>query len=121
MMTRILVASAACISMAACSSITPAVDAGVTTAEADFAKAVTAYDTAKIAASLLAASDPSLAPTIATIESKVDPLVAEAQAAEAAAAIDAPQIEALVAQINSQVASLNLSSAKAVRMAASRG
>ncbi len=116
--TRILAATAACALLAACAN-TP-ISADVTKVETAFNQAVTAYNDAKTAALLLAITEPSLASTISAVEAKVDPLVVQAQTAEQAAAVDVPAFEALVSQIQSQVATLTGTSAKTLRMAAVR-
>ena len=117
-MRNALLSSAVLLCLGACA--TPTVSADVTKAETAFNQAVTAYNDAKAAAIVLAITEPSLAATISAVEAKVDPLVAEAQAAEQAATVDAPTILSLVSQIQSQVATLTGTSAKTLRMAVRR-
>ena len=105
--TIILVSALASpLAMTACASVTPAVNTDLTNAEADFAKAVQAYNTAKQAAALAEALYPSITADVTKVEAVTDPIVTQAVAAEAAASTDAPTIEAQVVTISSEVASL---------------
>ena len=109
-----------CTLLAACATSQATLTADVTKAETVFADTVIAYDAAKLVAAGLAITNPSLGVTLAKVEGIVDPLVAQAQAIEAAAVVDAPALLAIVGQIEEQVAAIERPSAEAVRVAAVR-
>jgi len=96
------------------------VTSALTTAQAAVNQAVTFYGVAKGIAQVAEAADPTLAAPISTAIAVLDPLVVTAQAALQVATTDAPTLEALAAQIQSQAQALETTAAPAIKVVSSK-
>ena len=92
-----------------------AVTARVTQATADLRSAISLYGFAKGLTEVATATNPDLAPKLASVLTTLDPLVAKAKVVLDDATLDEPAIEALAAQINAQANALTLAAAPAIK------
>lgn len=115
----------AVLAVASCTAAqTTAIDSAVTTAlaaaQADASKAISFYQTAKGIAEVAALADPTLAGTINAGIAVLDPLMATAQTALNSATTDAPTLEALATQIQSQAVALEQTAAPAIKVVSNK-
>jgi len=120
-MRETIIVLACALGLAACSTaqtanINTGVQTGLTTAQTDLQKAVTFYGIAKGIALAAELADPGVAAQINTAIAVLDPLVATAQQLLASSSTDAPAIESLAAQLQSQATSLTVTAAPAVKV-----
>lgn len=99
-------------------AITTATTNALATAQKDAATAVAFYQTAKGIAQVAELADPSLAGPINAGIAVLDPLMQTAQAALNAASTDAPALEALATQIQTQAVTLAQTAAPAIKVVA---
>ncbi len=114
-----IVALAGC-TAAQTATIQTSVSTALATAQKDASTAVAFYQTAKGIAQVAELADPTLAGPINAAISVLDPLMATAQAALSTATTDAPTLEALATQIQTQAVTLAQTAAPAIKVVASK-